>query len=130
MTITITDDETVRTLNRQYRDVDAPTDVLSFASHDAGSAELEGFALPPELADELAAYLGDIVIAFPYATRQAGRYGNSVGAELRMLAVHGALHLLGHDHDTPAAEAAMWAVQDAVLGMFGDHGLSDRSYDE
>ena len=78
----------------------------------------------------MAAYLGDILIAFPYTVRQAARHGNAVDAELRLLAVHGTLHLLGYDHDTPEAEAVMWAIQEAMLGKFGDHGLSDKSHDD
>lgn len=129
LTVAVTDEETVRALNNEYRNVDAPTDVLSFASDDRATPHSDGFILPPELAGEMAAYLGDIVIAFPYAERQASQFGNSVAAELRLLAVHGTLHLLGYDHDTPQTEAAMWAVQDAVLASFGDHGLSQRAYD-
>ena len=130
LTVAITGDETVRSLNNEYRGVDAPTDVLSFASQGQDATENDaGFVLPAELAGEMAAYLGDIVIAFPYAAQQAGRFGNSVAAELRLLAVHGTLHLLGYDHDTPQSEAAMWAAQDAILAAFGDHSLTHRSYD-
>lgn len=129
VTVYITDDETVRDLNRQYRQIDAPTDVLSFASQESGGADAGNFVLPPELAAEMAAYLGDIVIAYPYAQRQAAGYNNPVASELRLLAVHGTLHLLGHDHDSPQSEAAMWAIQEEVLAEFGDTGLSHRSYD-
>ncbi len=129
LTLSITDDETVRALNTRYRDVDAPTDVLSFANNDEADAVADEFILPPELAGEMAAYLGDIIIAYPYAERQAAQYGNSVAAELRLLAVHGTLHLLGYDHDSSQTEAAMWAAQDAVLAFFGDRGLSQRTYD-
>lgn len=130
LTIAVTDDEAVRTLNRQYRNVDAPTDVLSFASRDAGTEVEDGFVLPPEMAQAMSAYLGDIVIAYPYAARQAARFDNSVEAELRLLAVHGTLHLLGYDHDSPEAEAAMWAIQETVLAHFGDRGLTERTYDD
>lgn len=128
LTIAITDDEEVRQLNRDYRGVDAPTDVLSFAS-EADEATEQTLVLPPELAAEMAEYLGDIVIAYPYAARQAAHFGNSVAAELRLLAVHGTLHLLGYDHATPEEEAAMWARQEEALAAFGDHGLSQRTYD-
>ena len=129
LTLSIVDDETVRSLNRQYRCVDATTDVLSFASHEEDASNAADFVLPPELAAEMAAYLGDIVIAFPYAKGQAARYGNSVAAEMRLLAVHGTLHLLGYDHDSPHSESAMWAAQDAVLSRYGDSELTYRSYD-
>ena len=137
LTIVITDDEYVRTLNRDYRGVDAPTDVLSFASEpdDAPEAFLDEehapptLALPPELVEEMEDYLGDIIIAYPYTVKQAAHYQNSVAAELRLLTIHGTLHLLGYDHATPQEEAAMWAAQDAALVLFGDHGLSQRNYD-
>lgn len=120
LTVVVTDDEAVQTLNRDYRGVDAPTDVLSFATHgDAGNGEDAMLAIPPELAAELAAYLGDIVIAAPYAERQAAHYGNSLIDELRLLTVHGVLHLLGYDHATPEDDDAMWALQSAVLEATG-----------
>ena len=128
VTVAIVDDATIHQLNRDYRGVDAPTDVLSFASQgDEPSAQT--LVVPPELAAELADYLGDIIIAYPYAEHQAARFHNSVAAELRLLAIHGTLHLLGYDHATPHEEAAMWALQDAALATFGDHGLSHRVYD-
>lgn len=128
VTVVITTDEVIRALNRDYRKVDAPTDVLSFASQEANPLDHPALVLPPELAAELATYLGDIVIAYPYAEHQAARYQNAVAAELRLLVVHGVLHLLGYDHATPEEEAAMWARQEAVLAHFGDHGLSHRPY--
>ena len=78
----------------------------------------------------MGAYLGDIVIAYPYAARQAVRFGNSTAAEVRLLTVHGVLHLLGYDHATPAEEAAMWAIQEQVLAAFGDAALARRAYDD
>jgi probable rRNA maturation factor len=128
VSVLITDDETICDLNRVYRGVDAATDVLSFASHE-GDADAPGVAdPPPELAGILAAQLGDIVIAYPYAARQALRFGNSVTAELRLLAVHGTLHLLGYDHQTPEEETEMWAIQEEILRPFGDQELTRRTY--
>lgn len=128
LTVVITSDEVVQQLNRDYRQVDAPTDVLSFANQDAAAEEPTQLALPPEMAAELADYLGDVIIAYPYAKRQAEYFQNPMAAELRLLVVHGTLHLLGYDHATPEEQAAMWAVQDAVLAHFGDQGLSTRAY--
>ena len=119
VTVVVTDDATVHELNRHYRGVDAPTDVLSFAAREEADAA-PALTLPPELADAAAAYLGDVLIALPYTRRQAARYDNPLDAELRLLAVHGTLHLLGFDHATAAEEAAMWAAQDAVLATFGE----------
>jgi probable rRNA maturation factor len=129
LTLVVTDDEAVQTLNRDYRGVDAPTDVLSFAAQESTPTSPTLAELPPELAAELGNYLGDIIIAYPYAARQAAYYQNSVEAELRLLAVHGVLHLLGYDHATPDEEAAMWALQREVLAPFGDADLSQRTYD-
>ncbi len=107
VTLVITDDETVAALNRQYRGMDGPTDVLSFPAQEPAP----GFVSAPEAE----AYLGDIIIALPFTRRQAAELGRPLAAELRLLAVHGVLHLLGYDHAEPEEEAAMWARQDAIL---------------
>jgi probable rRNA maturation factor len=80
MTVAIVPDARVHALNRQYRRQDAPTDVLSFPSGERG-------------------YLGDVVIAASVARRQARAAGHSLQTELRVLALHGLLHLLGYDHE-------------------------------
>ena len=137
LTVVVTSDIAVQTLNHTYRGIDAPTDVLSFAAHDADDESDEEseagrvhLVTPAELADELAAYLGDIVIALPYATRQAAHYGNSVDNELRLLTVHGVLHLLGYDHATPEEVDAMWEMQSAVLRTVTVPGLSRRVFED
>ena len=107
VTLVITDDAAVATLNKQYRAVDGPTDVLSFSAQE----DAPGFISAPEAA----AYLGDIIIALPFTRRQAADLGHPLAAELQLLAVHGTLHLLGYDHADPEEEAVMWARQDAVL---------------
>ncbi len=107
VTVVITDDEEVAGLNAQYRGVEGPTDVLSFAAQEP----TPGFVSAPEAA----AYLGDVIIALPFTRRQAAELGRSLQDELRLLAVHGTLHLFGYDHAEPEEEAAMWAKQDAVL---------------
>lgn len=127
--LVITSDEAVQALNRDYRGVDAPTDVLSFAAQQDAAAEPD-LALPPELAAEIDRHLGDVIIAYPYAARQAERFGNSVPAELRLLAVHGTLHLLGYDHATPEEEEAMWAATEAILAPLGEAGMARRVYEE
>jgi probable rRNA maturation factor len=128
VTIFLTTDEEVRTLNAQYRGVDAPTDVLSFAAQEEQPGA-PALALPEELAAEMERYLGDLVIAHPYSARQAAHYGNSVTAELQLLAVHGVLHLLGYDHQDAAGEEAMWTQQERVLAQFGHDALARRTYD-
>jgi len=129
VTVAIMDDEAVQTLNRDYRGVDSPTDVLSFAAQEEGEGDpLASADLPADLRAEMAANWGDLAIAYPYTVRQAARYANPIAAELRLLAIHGTLHLLGYDHATPEDEAEMWAVQDAILAGLGDRGLGIRDW--
>ena len=109
----LTDDNTVHELNLAHRNVDAPTDVLSFPNHD--SVDSVDLILPEELLEEEADYLGDIIIAVPYAQRQAAKANKSLQEELELLVVHGVLHLLGFDHATSAEEARMWEVQRQIL---------------
>ena len=101
-TVVLTDDATVRQLNRDYRATDAPTDVLSFPA---------GGSMP----GMEALYLGDIIISVPFAAQQAAISGHPAIAELQLLAVHGTLHLLGHDHADQAEKERMWAAQTAVM---------------
>lgn len=108
LSIVIDTDAAVRDLNRQFRQIDAPTDVLSFPA-DA----------PPVVIDDEAPYLGDLVIAFPYASAQAEREGHNLDDSLSLLVVHGTLHLLGYDHDTPERRAEMWVAQARALTTLG-----------
>ena len=91
MAVTLVGDVRVRDLNRRYRQVDHATDVLSFPSGEARGA---------------GAFLGDVVIARGVARRQAARAGHAMGTELRVLALHGLLHLLGYDHETDGGRMA------------------------
>ena len=106
LTIVITSDEQIHTLNRQFLDIDAPTDVLSFPA---------GF-LDPE--NEVP-YLGDVIISFPCAESQAAVGGHAVMAELQLLVVHGVLHLLGYDHAEQKEKAVMWTAQEEILHRMG-----------
>ena len=106
LSVVITDDEAVQELNRQFRDVDAPTDVLAF-----GSGEEGDFVTSPGGS----AYLGDVVISYPRAVAQAEEYGHSINRELALLAVHGVLHLSGYDHLDEAERMEMWARQNEIL---------------
>jgi probable rRNA maturation factor len=106
LTIVITDDEQLQELNHQYRDINAPTDVLSFPA-DFTDPENE---LP---------YLGDILISYERAAAQAAAGGHAAIAELQLLVVHGVLHLLGHDHADPPEKAHMWAAQNEILRRLG-----------
>jgi probable rRNA maturation factor len=108
LTIVIVDDAQIQALNRDYREIDAPTDVLSFAAHEGE---------PSVLPDEAALYLGDVVISFPTASAQAQEAGHTVNDELTLLTVHGCLHLLGYDHAEEADAARMWARQAQLLAQ-------------
>jgi len=109
--VLITDDAHIHQLNRDYRGVDAPTDVLSFADDGA-----PGFAAPPDAPR----YLGDIAISFERVLAQAAEYGHAPARELAFLAAHGCLHLLGYDHERgPDAAAAMRAREEAAMRELG-----------
>jgi len=114
ITLVITGNDEIRDLNRKYRGVDAPTDVLSFGEAEADARFVQ------------AAYLGDVVISYPRAVAQAATAGHSVADELLLLAVHGVLHLLGHDHAGRAEKRKMWAAQEEILNELGA-GTSDVS---
>jgi probable rRNA maturation factor len=90
-------DRQIRSLNRRYRRLDRSTDVLSFpAPTPQSSARGSGRD----------GHLGDVAISLDTARRQAGRMGHSLGTELRVLALHGLLHLLGYDHERDRGEMA------------------------
>ena len=116
--VLVTDAEEIQRLNAGYRNIDRVTDVLTFPAWEG-----DAILCPPD------GYLGDIAICFERAEEQAEEFGHSLERELAFLAVHGALHLLGYDHDTPQAEARMWAAQDAVLVSLGEAPQAARTYD-
>jgi len=98
------DDAYIQGLNQQYRGIDAPTDVLSFAMQ-------EGEPFPEE--GEL--ILGDVVISLETARRQASEYGHSLAREVAYLAVHGVLHLLGYDHGGEDDRRVMRNKEEEIL---------------
>jgi probable rRNA maturation factor len=106
--VVISDDATVRELNRRYLGVDEPTDVLSFGLGGKGDAL---FVLPPGEA----APLGEVIISYPTAVRQAEEQGHSVEAEVAHLLVHGILHLLGYDHLEAEDERVMRRREEEIL---------------
>lgn len=111
VTLVITDNDTVQELNAQYRGIDAPTDVLSFENTPDPDF--------PELDEMEAGHLGDIIIAYPVAEAQALAAGHSAQQEVILLAVHGLLHLLGFDHNTPENKADMWHKQRQIMVELG-----------
>ena len=104
--VVITDDEEIRALNFEFRDLDEPTDVLSFP----GTLG-EDFVTP----EGYSGYLGDVVISYPRAEEQAARAGHSVAHELQLLTIHGVLHLMGLDDVDEAGWRRMSEAQDAIL---------------
>ena len=129
VSLLLTDDHTVRALNREFRGLDETTDVLSFSAEHAG--EWQGDDDPPDAgsgADRPTHWpqpegeplpLGDIIISVPQATRQAGEQGVALHREIALLLVHGALHLLGHDHlDAEPREEMQALEQRALTGLF------------
>jgi probable rRNA maturation factor len=108
LSIVLSDDEQLQSLNRQFLGIDAPTDVLSFPADE-----------PEPDPDSQVQYLGDILISYPRAMAQARSGGHALVDELQLLIVHGALHLLGYDHATQDEKAAMWAVQAEILTRLG-----------
>ncbi len=106
VSLTICDNECIRELNKEFRDIDAPTDVLSFPTLDF---DMPGYSM-----------LGDIIISLERATAQAEEYGHSLLRELCFLSVHSALHLLGYDHvDDEEGRIYMEKRQNEVLEHFG-----------
>lgn len=105
----LTDDATLHALNRDYRDQDKPTDVLSFAQRDEHPDTPH--ATPSSLKTEL---LGDVVISVETAVRQAEQHGVTLNEELALLTVHGILHLLGYDDMTDEGAEEMQARERAL----------------
>lgn len=103
LSIVLCDDPFIRKLNRQYRQKDQPTDVLSFAMQEGQNQGMQE------------AILGDIIISLDTARRQAAEQGHPIATELRILLVHGLLHLLGYDHIQPGPAAEMRAKEQELL---------------
>jgi probable rRNA maturation factor len=110
VSVSFVDDEEIHALNRDYRSVDRPTDVLSFALNEGE---------PDVLQPAGPVLLGDIIVSMETAKRQATEYGHSVHRETAFLLVHGFLHLNGYDHDTADAERRMFGLQEEVLAELG-----------
>lgn len=102
--IFISDDE-IHEMNKKYRGIDRPTDVISFALEDSSD---DGYGLRERV-------LGDIYISIDRARSQAKEYGHSLNRELRFLSVHGFLHLLGYDHMNEEDEKEMFSRQELIL---------------
>lgn len=113
LSIIITDNDLLQELNREYLGIDAPTDVLSFNVDE----------IDPETGNY---YLGDIIISYQKANEQAVTAGHEIQSELSLLVIHGVLHLLGMDHDTPESQEPMWKIQDQILSNMGLNLVSPK----
>jgi len=111
LSVTFIDNTGIRELNRTYRGIDSATDVLSFAfDEDSGSTGEIEF-----ISGSDTHILGDIIISVETAKLQAADYGHSLNRELGFLALHGALHLLGFDHNTEEETAVMRKWEEKIL---------------
>ena len=110
--VTLVDADTIRRINREYRNVDRVTDVISFAFEDDESdlGRING--------DDVPRLLGEIFICIPRALEQAKEIGNTPTRELRFLFVHGLLHLLGYDHMKKEDEDVMFPLQETLLNLY------------
>ncbi|MFS0822659.1 rRNA maturation RNase YbeY [Bacillus sp. 1P02SD] len=113
VSITFVDNDRIQEINREYRDKDQPTDVISFAMEEMGEGEIT------IIGEDIPKLLGDIIISIPRAREQAEEYGHSFARELGFLAVHGFLHLLGYDHMTKEDEKKMFSRQEEILEAYG-----------
>ncbi len=118
VSIVLVEKEEIRGINREFRDKDSVTDVLSFPM-----LEMEdgSFINPPQVSDMDGGrvFLGDIVICVPRALEQAASFGHSAEREMAFLTVHGVLHLLGYDHEKPGKEEEMQEKQEQILQALG-----------
>ena len=108
VSVLLTDDRRIRELNREYRGIDSPTDVLAFAMHD----DQDSKNLNPNI-------LGDIVISLETAERQANTAQHSIDREVAVLTIHGILHLIGYDHITHEDAIIMFEKQDYLVKSIG-----------
>jgi probable rRNA maturation factor len=111
ISLVIAGQERIRELNKEYRGIDSPTDVLSFSMSEHKDEEQTAFVGPP---DGLV-HLGEVIISYPQALIQAQERGHSIKKEMAILIIHGVLHILGFDHEKPQLEPAMTARERAIL---------------
>ncbi len=118
ISVMLTDNDGIRTLNNLHRDIDRATDVLSFPmfEYDEKGEIREDFSEVNEMGEIC---LGDIVISLERAREQSEEYGHSFEREVGFLTVHSMLHLLGYDHMTPEEEEEMFGYQEKILREMG-----------
>ena len=122
LSLSIVSPQEIQSLNKQFRDVDSVTDVLSFPTVDNPQRSvLDVKIFPQDVKNPLNGKLnlGDVIICLDRAKEQASEYGHSLKRELCFLSLHGLLHLLGYDHVEPQDERQMNALQEEILQRMG-----------
>ena len=118
VSLVITGDDKIHELNLKYLEEDRPTDVLSFPMNE----HLETTPVFVNVADGKL-HLGEVIISYPQAVKQAEEHNHSVHREVIILLIHGVLHLLGYDHDIPEREQVMRSRESAILKTIEEKGL-------
>lgn len=113
VSVNFVDNQEIQELNRNYRQKDVPTDVISFALQDSVEGEVD------IIGEDIPLALGDIVISVDMAKAQAVDFEHTFERELAFLTLHGFLHLLGYDHMNKEEETIMFTRQEEILGEFG-----------
>ena len=113
LSVTFVDNARIQEINKEYRNKDAATDVISFAMEEMGEDEMK------IIGGDIPRVLGDIIISIERTREQASEYGHSFERELGFLALHGFLHLLGYDHMTEDDEKVMFTKQKEILDEYG-----------
>ncbi|MDR7072789.1 rRNA maturation RNase YbeY [Fictibacillus barbaricus] len=113
VSVTLVTKERIQEINKEYREKDSVTDVISFAMEEMGEDEIE------IIGGEETRFLGDIIICVDVAEEQAADFGHSMDREMGFLAVHGFLHLLGYDHMNEEDEKRMFGRQEEILELYG-----------
>lgn len=114
VSVTFMSDKEIKEINADYRGIDKPTDVISFALEEQGEGEIKVHGT-----SDMPTVLGDIIISIDTAKRQAEEYEHSLNREIGFLALHGFLHLLGYDHLNEDDEKKMFGRQKEILESFG-----------
>ena len=117
MSVTLMDNKHIHEINKKYRGIDKPTDVISFAMEEDGDED--DIILPSDMEFEMPKNLGDLMIPMEKVAEQAEYLGHSQDRELGFLTVHGFLHLNGYDHMKAEDEKEMFSLQDEILDGYG-----------
>lgn len=115
ISVTLMHNDEIHQINKEYRNVDRPTDVISFAINDAD----EDIIMDPEMAEEIPANIGDLMISVDKVAEQAEFLGHSYERELGFLCVHGFLHLNGYDHMEKEDQEKMFPLQKGIMNAYG-----------